>query len=91
MEDAQVEPSNSILRIHGKLNPKDLLKKNDIIDMSFLDRTNGDNKQKIYKCTVIDITPQCILQCDTNSQSLTTSNKDLHLSSGISDGILLTL
>ena len=91
LNNAEIVDSNKInLIIQGSLNPQNFFKQGDKIQMLFLDRTDGEKKQKSYQCIVNKITP-CVLECDNSKKSLTISNKDLHLSTGTNSGNLLTI
>ena len=88
LEKAQfVTYNESYFIISGTLDQPGVLKQNEIFNMSFINNINGSKECKDYTCYVY-INPknnrQIDLACDTNDNSINTTTKDLHLSSGVS-------
>ena len=88
LDDTEVELpiQKNLFRIKGKLNPINLLEENTIIPISFLVEKKI---QKIYQCKAIQISPQCILQCNTSNNPINTTVKDMHL--GVSKNSKISL
>ena len=87
LTNAEIElpVQRNYFRISGILNPQNLLSQKENITLTILDRSSGVNTPTQYECTTTQITPKCILQCDTKIQPIKSTNYDIHLSSGISD------
>ena len=87
LTNAEIElpVQRNYFRISGILNPQNLLSQKENITLTILDRSSGVNTPTQYDCTTTQITPKCILQCDTKIQPIKSTNYDIHLSSGISD------
>ena len=88
LEKAQfVTYNKSYFIISGELDQPGVLKQNEEFNMSFINNINGSKECKDYTCYVY-INPknnrQIDLACDTNDNSINTTTKDLHLSSGVS-------
>ena len=88
LDDTEVELpiQKNLFRIKGKLNPINLLEENTIIPISFLVEKKI---QKIYQCKAIQISPQCILQCNTSNNPINTTVKEMHL--GVSKNYKISL
>ena len=87
LEDAEVElpVQNNYFKLYGTLNPSSLFSVNDKIPLSILTKTDGKKGQKTFNCTVTQTSPQCELQCDTETQPIKSRIQDMHLSEGITD------
>ena len=87
LEDAEVElpVQNNYFKLYGTLNPSNLFSTNDKIPLSILTKTDGKKGQKTFNCTVTQTSPQCELQCDTETQPIKSRIQDMHLSEGITD------
>ena len=87
LEDAEVElpVQNNYFKLYGTLNPSNLFSANDKIPLSILTKTDGKKGQKTFNCTVTQTSPQCELQCDTETQPIKSRIQDMHLSEGITD------
>ena len=87
LEDAEVElpVQNNYFKLYGTLNPSSLFSANDKIPLSILTKTDGKKGQKTFNCTVTQTSPQCELQCDTETQPIKSRIQDMHLSEGITD------
>ena len=87
LTNAEIElpVQRNYFRISGTLKPSNLLSQKENITLTILDRSSGVNTPTQYECTTTQITPKCILQCDTKIQPIKSTNYDIHLSSGISD------
>lgn len=87
LTNAEIElpVQRNYFRISGTLKPSNLLSQKENITLTILDRSSGVNTPTLYDCTTTQITPKCILQCDTKIQPIKSTNYDIHLSSGISD------
>ena len=87
LNNAEIElpVQRNYFRISGTLTPSNLLSQKENITLTILDRSSGANTPTQYECTTSQITPKCILQCDTKIQPIKSTNYDIHLSSGISD------
>ena len=72
-------------RIIGTLSKSNLLSQKETITLSIIDRSTGVKTPTQYDCTATQITPKCILQCNTENQPLKSTKHDIHLSSGVSD------
>ena len=87
LTNAEIElpVQRNYFRISGTLKPSNLLSQKENITLTILDRSSGVNTPTQYDCTTTQITPKCILQCDTKIQPIKSTNYDIHLSNGISD------
>ena len=87
LTNAEIElpVQRNYFRISGTLKPSNLLSQKENITLTILDRSSGVNTPTQYECTTTQITPKCILQCDTKIQPIKSTNYDIHLSNGISD------
>ena len=87
LTNAEIElpVQRNYFRISGTLKPSNLLSQKENITLTILDRSSGVNTPTQYDCTTTQITPKCILQCDTKIQPIKSTNYYIHLSSGISD------
>ena len=87
LEDAEVElpVQNNYFKLYGTLNPSSLFSVNDKIPLSILSKTDCKKGQKTFNCTVTQTSPQCELQCDTETQPIKSRIQDMHLSEGITD------
>ncbi len=87
LEDAEVElpVQNNYFKLYGTLNPSSLFSANDKIPLSILTKTDSKKGQKTFNCTVTQTSPQCELQCDTETQPIKSRIQDMHLSEGITD------
>lgn len=87
LEDAQIQfpITNNYFIIYGTLNPSNLLSIGEIIPITILAQTKGEKSPTTYQCNVIQVSPNCFLQCETENQPLNSTIQDLHLSNGVSD------
>ena len=85
--------SGSTLKLVGTLDPPYLLNGVNSIPISIVTEKNGEKVIVEYQCAVkITNPPECELDCDTSSNPLDTTPKELHLSTGATkDGVGLTI
>ena len=83
--EIELPVQKNYFRIIGTLSPQNLLSQKETITLSIIDRSTGVKTPTQYDCTATQITPKCILQCNTENQPLKSTKHDIHLSSGVSD------
>ena len=94
LDDAQVElPLESdYFRINGVLNPKDLLSKNDVIPMQFIEYSKGKEIKKLLSCTAIQVeAPKCSLECNNMNQLINISSIDISLAESMDPNIYMKI
>ena len=87
LEDSEIElpVKRNYFRINGTLNPSNLLTEGEKIQITFLNEVDNIKNPKTFQCSVNKITPQCLLECDTQNQAIKSTIQDMHLSDGASD------
>ena len=87
LEDSVIElpVKRNYFRINGTLNPSNLLTEGEKIQITFLNEVDNIKNPKTFQCSVNKITPQCLLECDTQNQAIKSTIQDMHLSDGASD------
>ena len=83
--------TGSTLKLVGTLNPRTLLNGISSIPLTVLTEKNGQMVNVEYECAVRRTTPDCELDCDTSSNPLNTEASNLHLSTGNTNGVGLTV
>ena len=90
LKDAQIEfhLDENYLRINGILNPENLLSKNDIISLQFIEYSKEDKIKKLISCIAITVEDsKCTLECDNKNQIINTSSIDYNSFESIDDNI----
>ena len=62
-----------------------MLSLEDDIALTIIDQSTNVKTQKTYQCSVTKISPEYILQCDTQNYPIKSIVLDLHLSSWVSE------
>ena len=76
MNDSRIEfhLDENYLRINGILSPENLLSKNDVIPLQFIEYSKEDKIQILISCTTIKIEDsQCTLECENKNRTINTS------------------
>lgn len=91
LKNAEASVDKTTLKLIGTFDPSNKLKARDTVPLSILTEKDGKNVNIEYECTVKQISPG-ELDCETSSNPLKTTVKQLHLSTGTtSDNTLVTV
>ena len=70
------------IRLGGTLSPPGLFKKDEKINMTFLNYFNGKRDKNTYECFAKEINPKCIIECNTENQPINSTIHYFHISTG---------
>ena len=92
LNDSHIEfhLDENYLRINGILSPENLLSKNDVIPLQFIEHSKEDKIQKLISCTAIKVEDsKCTFECENKNQTINTSLIDYDSFESVDDNIYM--
>ena len=75
----------SYFRLFGTPSPTGSLTKDEKMNITFLNDSNGEKKTITYQCFIKEIEPKSSIECDTQNNPINSTIQDFHLSSGFTN------